>query len=352
MKNTSRAYCKSKKRAWKSPVLFFGGVVMMLVLFVVNLSFGSVDIPLGDVWTILTGSWKGDTNFSYIIFESRLPQAVTAILCGSSLSLCGLLLQTLFKNPLAGPSVLGISSGSCLGVAIVLFILDRFIALETGLIGQFPVVFLGAMVGALGVVALLYVISLYISRTTPLLIIGVVLGYLFSSFISLLNFFAPNELVKTYFLWGMGSFSQVPSALLALYISCTLPLFLLAFVFSSSLDTLLVGDILARSMGVSVSRLRRGLILLTGLLTALSTAFCGPIAFIGLSVPHLSRYLLCTQRHQILIPFTLILGAVTAQFCLFLSIMPGLYGVLPINVITPLIGIPVLLHLLLCGIAK
>ena len=332
----------------KNTVAISGLIVVTGLLFVASLYCGSVSIPMSAISDILLGRGCEDhPSWQYIILENRIPQAVTALLSGASLAVSGLLLQTAFRNPLAGPSVLGIDSGAHLGVALVILVAGG--AFTTGMItlGGFALVIVAALLGALAVMAILLLLSRLLQNGVMLLIAGMMVGYIASSMISLLNFKASAEGVHAMTLWGMGSFSSVSLDRLPYMVGiCCLGL-LLSFLLIKPLNALLLGDNYARNLGISIRRTRTLLLLTTGLLTAASTAFCGPIAFIGLAVPHIARMVLGTANHRSLLPATLLTGAALALMCNLISTLPGEAGVIPINVITPIIGAPVVLWVIL-----
>ena len=322
--------------------------VLTLLLFAVSLYSGSVSIPMSAITDILLGKGSpAHPSWQFIIIENRIPQSVTALLCGAALSVSGLLLQTAFRNPLAGPSVLGIDSGAHLGVALVVLVAGGVVSTSSLTIGGFALVILSALSGAMLVMALLLFLSRLLQNNVMLLIAGMMVGYIASSLISLLNFRATAEGVHAMALWGMGSFSSVsldrmPYAVVIICLGL-----LLAFLLMKPLNALLLGDNYARNLGISLRRTRTLLLLTTGLLTAASTAFCGPIGFIGLAVPHIARLLLGSANHRTLLPATLLTGASLALLCNIISTLPGESGIIPINVITPVIGAPIVLWVIL-----
>ncbi|MBO4611976.1 MAG: iron ABC transporter permease [Bacteroidaceae bacterium] len=332
----------------KNTVAIVGLFLATMLLFVASLYNGSVSIPMSTITDILLGRGSADhPSWQYIILENRIPQAVTALLSGASLAVSGLLLQTAFRNPLAGPSVLGIDSGAHLGVALVILVAGG--ALTTGILtlGGFALVIVAALLGALAVMSILLFLSRLLQNNVMLLIAGMMVGYIASSMISLLNFKASAEGVHAMTLWGMGSFSSVSLDRLPYMVGiCVFGLFL-AFLLIKPLNALLLGDDYARNLGISIRRTRTLLLLTTGVLTAASTAFCGPIAFIGLAVPHIARLVLGSANHRVLLPATLLTGSALALMCNLISTLPGESGVIPINVITPIIGAPVVLWVIL-----
>ena len=316
-------------------------------LFVVNILVGSVSIPAGDVLHILMGD-ESKPSWQYIVLQSRLPQAITATLAGGALAVSGLMLQTAFRNPLAGPSIFGINSGAGLGVALVMLLLGGSISAGSVSISGFVAVLVAAFVGAMAVMALIFFFSTLVRNNVMLLIIGIMVGYISNSAISLLNFFATDEGVKSYMVWGMGSFGGVSMRMMPVFSVVTLLGLLGALLLIKPLNALLLGDRYAENLGIDILRVRNWLLVVTGLLTAIVTAFCGPVAFIGLAVPHLARLMLQTDNHRSLLPATILMGAVVALTCNLLCVLPGESGVIPLNAITPLIGAPVIIYVITC----
>lgn len=276
----------------------------------------------------------------FIILSLRLPAALTALVAGAALAGSGLVMQTLFRNPLADPSILGVSAGAGLGAAIALLAFGSF-ALSAGF----------AFAGALAVIALLTVASGWVRDTTGLLIVGVMLSFLISSATSLLSFFATAEGVRSYVIWGLGDFSGVTGERLTLLLVGTLAVIAAVPFALKALDALLLGDNYAQSLGFSIRRWRTLLLIAVGWLTALTTAACGPISFIGLAVPHGARLLMRTASHRTLLPATLLLGSATALACLLLTRLPAALGlthsILPLGALTPLLGAPIVIYILL-----
>ncbi|MBP6065882.1 iron ABC transporter permease [Bacteroides sp.] len=322
-------------------------LIALFVLVGANLLFGSVRIPADAVWNILLGNEVEKASWSFIVWESRFPQAVTALLCGASLAGSGLMLQTAFNNPLADPSILGISSGSSLGVALVMLVGGG--SLATGLFsfsGLFSIV-VGAFMGAMLVMGLILFFSTLIKSNIMLLIIGIMIGYIISSVISLLNFFATAEGVHSYLIWGMGNFGGVSLQQLPYFSVFILLGLLLSVLLIKPLNAMLLGTRYAENLGVNIRRTRNLLLLATGLLTAVTTAFCGPISFIGLAVPHMARLLLGTSNHNVLLPITLLTGGVIALICNLICALPGEAGIIPLNAVTPVLGAPIIIYVII-----
>lgn len=319
-------------------------IVMLLLLAMGNLLIGSVEIPANEVVSILLGNGASNPVMEIIVLESRVPTIVTALLGGAALAVCGLLLQTLFNNPLADPSILGVSTGASLGVAIVML-------LGGGLLGGAVMGYIstlaGAFVGAMLVLMLLLVFSSFVKSETMLLIIGIVVSYFTSSMISLLNFFASEEGVHSYVIWGMGNFSSVSLEQLVVFSIIVILGLVAALALVKPLNAMLLGAKYAENLGVNIRTTRNMLLLITGILTAVITAFCGPISFLGLIVPHIARMTLKTSNHNSLLPVTMLAGGVMALLCSLISVLPVSMGVIPINVITPVIGVPIILYIIL-----
>ena len=319
---------------------------LIIVLFVLNLLTGSVDIPVRDVLSILFSLSADNDIWHYIIIETRLPQTITAMLCGSALAVSGLLLQTAFRNPLAGPSIFGISSGASLGVALVMLAMGGSVTAGLFSVSGFVAILVAAFTGAMLVTAVIFFFSTLVRNSVMLLIIGVMVGYLSSSAITLLNFFATEEGVRSYMIWGMGSFSSVSLAQIPVFAVVTILGLLASVLLIKPLNALLLGEQYAENLGVNIRRTRHLLLVVTGLLTAITTAYCGPIAFIGLAVPHIARLVLGTENHRLLLPSTILCGAVVALLCNFICFLPGESGIIPLNAVTPLVGAPVIIYVI------
>lgn len=318
----------------------------VVVLFFANLVYGSVDIPLGQVIDILLGNEAEKASWRYIVVESRLPQAVTALLSGMALSVSGLMLQTAFRNPLADPSIFGISSGAGLGAALVMLLFGGSVSAGSVSLSGFAAVFLGAFVGAMAVMGIVFAFSLFVKNSIMLLIIGIMIGYIASSAISLLNFFATEEGVKSYLVWGMGSFGGVSLRQLPVFSAVTLLGLCSSLLLIKPLNIILLGKSYAENLGVNTVFVRNILLVITGLLTAIVTSFCGPVSFIGLAVPHIARMLVRTSQHGVLMPVTMMVGAVTALLCNAFCTLPSSGGIIPLNAVTPVLGAPVVIYVI------
>ncbi len=317
------------------------------VLAIANIFVGSVAIPPSDVIDILLGKDSSVAAYSFIVLQSRLPQMLTALIAGASLAVSGLMLQTAFRNPLASPSILGITSGASLGVACVTLLTGGSIAAAGITTGGFIAIMSAAFAGSMATMALLLILSAVLKNDLMLLIIGVLISYLVSSLITLLNFSASADGIQSYIMWGMGSFSSVPENHIPLFAAIAAAGIVPALLLIKPLNIIQLGSSYARNLGVNLVRTRNLLLLSTGILTAGVTAYCGPVAFIGLAVPHITRMIFRTADHRSLMPATLLCGSCTALLCNLLCALPSA-GVLPLNAVTPVIGIPVIIYVILC----
>lgn len=323
-------------------------VASIALFFLLNLVLGSVSIPLRSVWNILWGTGNESEIWQNIIWKSRVPQALTALVAGAGLSVSGLQMQTVFRNPLAGPSVLGISSGASMGVAFVVLLSGSLggVALSRlGFMGEIALS-VAAIAGALSIMALIVFVSQKVRGNVTLLIIGVMIGYVANAVIGVLKFFSVEEDIRAYVIWGLGSFSRVSGDQMTVFICIMLVLLPLSFLLIKTLNLLLLGDAYARNLGLNIKRARLLVITCSGVLVAIVTAYCGPIVFLGLAVPHLCRGLFRTSDHRILMPSSLLVGASLALVCNLIARMPGFEGALPVNSVTALVGAPVVMSVL------
>jgi len=331
------------------PLLLLVLLCGLIALFLVTLAVGSVTIPLDQVITVLLGGEADRASWTNIVLKFRLPRAVTALLAGAALGVSGLLMQTFFHNPLAGPFVLGISSGASLGVALVV--------LSAGTVGGTLLAGFGlsgdlllasaAAIGASLTLLLVVLVASRVQSSMTLLILGLMLGYLVSALVSLLLYFAIPERIQAYISWTFGSFGGVTweqMPILAGGISVGL---VLALVLTKSLNALLLGEGYARSMGMNIRMVRLVVVIATALLAGTVTAFCGPIGFIGIAVPHLCRSLFNTSDHRLLVPGTILMGGLVALVAALIAEVPGMDIALPLNAVTALIGAPVLIVVIL-----
>ena len=333
-----------KATTHRSTIVLITMSLMVVILLPISLIYGSIDIPFEEVVKAITGGEVSKHTWETIVVETRLPMALTAALAGAALAVAGLLLQTTFDNPLAGPSTLGVSTGSSLGVAIVMLAMGGIIG--ESLTSYFSIL-LGAIAGAAIVMLILLFFSSIVKSTAMLLIIGIMVGHLTSSAISLLNFFSTQEGVHSFVIWGMGNFSGVTLDRLPLFATLILISLVLSFMLVKPLNALLLGARYAENLGVSIKATRNKLLLLSGMLTAVVTAFCGPIGFLGLVVPHIARLALRSSNHTVLLPATALAGAVIALLCNLISVLPASWGIIPINAITPIIGVPIIIYIII-----
>lgn len=334
----------------KRPVAFLMLLiaVSIFVFFFLNLVLGSVSIPFRSVWNILWGMGDETVVWQNIVWKSRVPQALTALVAGAGLSISGLLMQTVFRNPLAGPSVLGISSGASMGVAFVVLLSGSLggVALsKLGVAGEIALS-VAAIAGSLSIMALIVYVSQKVKGNVTLLIIGVMIGYVASAIIGVLKYFSVEEDIRAYVIWGLGSFSRVSGDQMMLFVCLMAVLIPLSFLLIKTLNLMLLGDGYARNLGLNIKRSRLLVITTSGVLVAIVTAYCGPIVFLGLAVPHLCRAIFHTSDHRILMPACLFAGASLALICNLIARMPGFEGALPVNSVTALVGAPVVASVL------
>ena len=334
---------------WTNKTLFSFGVLLLLafIVFAMSIFVGSVSIPVNEVWNIITcAKTPQNETYQFIVIESRLPQSITAVLCGTALSVSGYLLQRVFRNALAGPSLLGVDAGAMLGVAIVMLSTNDSIGFMAFNNSAFPFYLLMALAGAFMVLTLVLLASKILTNNVLVLIVGLLVSYLVNSFISLLNFFAGAERLQAFYIWGLGSFGYVSWNEMPLFLSLVCAGILGAILLIKPINLWNLGDHYATAMGLNVRLTRTLMLLVAGLLTACSVTFCGPIGFIGLAVPHLVMIFLRQENSRIVLPFVVLTGIVVALTCNILSCLPFHGMVLPLNVITPWIGAPVIIWII------
>ena len=322
---------------------------LILVFFLMNIGFGSVSIPFEDILNVLIGEEASRSAYSSIILKSRLPQTITAVLAGAGLAVGGQQMQTLFRNPLAGPSILGISSGAGLGVALVVLFAGNVLGITIsgyGLFGHMTVVG-AAFLGAFFILMLIVFFAQALRDNTILLIVGIMIGYAASAILGVMKFYSPKEDVHAYVIWGLGSFANVTWEHLLILIPVIIIGLLISLLLIKPLNVLVLGENYAENLGVNIRRTRLSILFCTGLLTAAITAFCGPIAFLGLAVPHLTKGLFRTSDQKVLMPAVILAGAILALFCNLIARLPGFEGALPINVVTGLIGAPIVISVII-----
>ncbi len=330
-------------------VIMLGLFFLLLIAFGLSLSLGSVHIPLAGLFGVLTGEEVSSPAWAIIVHTIRLPKAITAVLAGAALSVSGLQMQTLFRNPLADPFVLGISAGASLGVAIVVLTVGSVgsvLIAGLGLMGDLSLA-VAAIMGAAAVLGCVLLVSRSVQSLMTLLILGLMFGYATGAFVSILIYFSVPEQIQSYILWTFGSFGSVTWRQMPVLV-CAISLgLLLAFLCIKPLNALLLGENYARSMGLNVKRIRLWVLISASVLAGATTAFCGPIAFLGLAVPHLCRSLLHTSDHRVLMPAVTCLGATLALLSDLIAHLPGSQFVLPLNAVTSLIGAPIVIWFIL-----
>ncbi len=333
----------------KDYILLFIIFLTILLFFFLNLLLGTISIPVRSIWNIVTDSGNEPEIWENIIRKTRLPQTVTALVAGAGLAISGLQMQTVFRNPLAGPSELGISSGASLGVALMILLSGNIGGVALSKIGFFGeiAVSVAAIMGAMTVMAVIIAISQRVRGNVILLIIGVMIGYIATAIIGVLKFFSNDEDIRAYVIWGLGSFSKVSGNQIYTFVGIMLVLLPLSFLLIKTLNLMLLGDSYARNLGLNIKRARLYVIICSCLLTAIITAYCGPIVFLGLAVPHLCRTIFRTSDHRVLMPAVTLTGASLALLCNLIARMPGFEGALPINSVTALIGAPIVISVLL-----
>lgn len=324
-------------------------IILIPILAIINLGLGSVPIPASEVFRILFGDGSDSEVWTNIVLMTRLPQTLTAIACGAGLAVAGLEMQTVFHNPLAGPSVLGISSAASLGVAFVVLLSGTIgggFMTQFGFFGNTALT-LAAIIGAMSVMAIIVYLSQRVRGNATLLIVGVMIGYIASAIIGVLKYFSSEEDIRAYVIWGLGSFARVTGGQVYVFVGLMSILLPLSMLLAKPLNMLLLGEMYAVNLGLNIKRTRLLIISSAGILTAIVTAYCGPIMFLGLAVPHICRGLFRRSDHRILLPASLFCGADLALICNLIARLPGFEGALPINSVTALIGAPVALWVLL-----
>ncbi|MBC7641825.1 MAG: iron ABC transporter permease [Flavobacterium sp.] len=332
---------------FRNSKLILSLTLLLIFILILNISLGSISIPLKDVFRTLIGDNSSKQTWQYIIINYRLPKAITAVLVGVGLSISGLLMQTLFRNPLAGPYVLGLSSGSSLGVAFVVLgasflpdFLSSIVLTSYGII-------LASCLGSFSVLLLVILVSKKLRDTNSILIVGLMFGSFASAIVGVLSYFSSAEQLQKYIFWSMGNIGNLSwDSIIVLSISVLIGLILSVFCIKS-LNALLLGENYARSLGINFKKIRLIIIIATSILAGSITAFAGPIAFIGLAVPHIAKIVFQTSNHNLLFWSTLIFGAITMLVCDIFSHIPGTEIMLPINAITSIIGAPIVIYLII-----
>ena len=329
-------------------IAFIGILSSIFVFFTLNLVLGTIAIPFNSTWNILFGIGEESEIWENIIWKSRFPQTLTALVAGAGLSISGLQMQTVFRNPLAGPSELGISSGASLGVALVILLSGSIAGTALSKLGFFGEIAtsMAAIIGAMFVMSIIIAISQRVQGNVILLIMGVMIGYIATAIIGVLKFFSNDEDIRAYVIWGLGSFSKVSGNQVYTFAWIMAILIPLSFLLIKTLNLMLLGERYARNLGLNIRRSRLAVISSSCIITGIITAYCGPIVFLGLAVPHLCRAIFMSSDHRILMPAVTLTGASLALFCNLVARMPGFEGALPINSVTALIGAPIVISVL------
>ncbi len=330
-------------------LIFLAIAILILVLFVMNVVLGSVSIPLIEILKILGGAESQPASWQSIVIDTRLPQAITAVLAGASLGVSGLMMQTLFRNPLAGPSVLGVSSGASLGVALLMLFASVpgvRILTQSQIAGNFSVV-IAAFGGAFAVLLLIMLLAARYRSNTTILIIGIMIAYVISAVVGILQFYSFKDDLQAFVIWGLGSFANVSWQQLTFFIPIVILGIFAAVLLIKPMNALLLGNNYASNLGINTRLVSLLIIVVAGILVAAVTAYCGPIAFLGIAIPHLSRNLLKSSNHLIVVPGTILSGIALALLCNLIARLPGFDGALPINAITSIIGAPVVIWVIL-----
>jgi len=328
--------------------MLFGMLLLLtILLFILDIFFGSLLIPFKTILQALSGTGNVSPEIKSIIIDFRLPKAITAVMAGMALSISGLQMQTIFRNPLAGPYVLGISAGASLGVAILVLGFSSVFTLGLFTISGSWALVIVAWLGSALVLFLILAVSVRIKDILTILILGMLFGSAASSIVNILQYFSNESMLKSFIIWTMGSLGSVTTSQLNVLIPSVLVGLILSFFSVKSLDVMLLGEQYAKSMGLRIRNARFLVFTSTSILAGSITAFCGPIGFIGIAVPHIGRLLFKTARHKILIPSSLLLGSIVMLFSDIVSQMPGYESTLPINSVTALVGIPVIIWIIL-----
>lgn len=319
--------------------------IIMLSLFVLDLLTGSVSISLADLFGMVLG--RGDPGLATVLYEFRLPRALTAVLAGMALSVSGLQMQTVFQNPLAGPYVLGISSGASLGVAILVLGLSSAASAGISMVFNSWAIVAAAWLGSGVVLILIMVVSLRVRDIMTVLILGIMFASAVSAIVSILQYFSSESMLKSFVIWTMGSLGNLSWQQLNVLIFSVIAGLILSVIATKMLNALLLGEDHAKSIGLKVKTARMLIFLSTSILAGSVTAFCGPLAFVGIAVPHVCRLIFASSSHNFLLPGTMLCGAIILLMSDIVSQLPGSDSVLPVNSVTALIGIPVLIWIIL-----
>ena len=331
----------------KYSLIFIILFIITFIFIILDLFLGSVTIPVMEIIKIFLGSETSNQQYQTIIFEFRIPKVITAILAGSALSVSGLQMQTIFRNPLAGPFVLGISAGASLGVAIVVLGFSSFFVSNiSGMFGTWAIA-IAAWLGSGFILFLILIVSLRVKDIMTILILGIMFGSATIAIVSILQYFSSESMLKAFFIWTMGNLGAVTNSHLQILLPSIIFALILSFFSAKMLNALLIGENYAKTMGLNIKLARILVFISTSILAGSITAFCGPIGFIGIAVPHITRILFKTANHNFLIPATILIGSIVMLLSDIISQLPGNDSNLPINSITSLIGIPVIFWIII-----
>jgi iron complex transport system permease protein len=330
----------------KTILIFIFLFISLIFLFIADIIIGSVKIPVSEIWKSIISDYNLKPEWKIILTDFRLPRAIVAVITGMALAISGLEMQTYFRNPLAGPYVLGISAGASLGVALLVMGISLISIPVSATLNQWYVV-IAAWIGAGLVMVLILAVSSRISDITTILILGILFGSITMAFVSILQYFSSDTEVKSFIIWTLGSLGNVTRPQLNVMVPGIGAGLILAFFSTKNLNSLLLGEQYARSMGINIMLSRWMIFISTSILAGTITAFCGPIGFIGIMVPHIARMVFLTSDHRILLPGTLILGALIMVISDIISQLPGSQQILPINSVTAVLGIPVVIWIIL-----
>jgi len=331
------------------PLVLVAMLALLIMAFCLVLALGSVKIPLSDIIAVLLGGEASKASWTTIVLKFRLPKALTALLAGAGLGISGLMMQTYFRNPLAGPFILGISSGASLGVALVVLSMGTVggvVIAGLGLAGDLALAFAAGM-GSAGTMLIVLLVAQQVRSSMTLLILGLMFGYFTTGIVSLLLFFSIPERIQAYIQWTFGTFGGTTWDQLRIFIPLVLIGLMGALALTKTLNALLLGEDYARTMGLNIRLARLAIVSITAILAGSVTAFTGPIGFIGLAVPHICRSILNTSDHRVLVPATILMGGIVALSAALVAEFPGSNLVLPLNAVTALLGAPVVIWVIL-----
>jgi len=333
------------KNSKKTKFLFISITVLLFIMFILDILIGSVSIPFNEFLSILTGK-EGDPKYSMLITTFRIPKAITALLCGAALSASGLQMQTLFRNPLAGPYILGISSGASLGVALFLLGIPAGMTFGSEILKNLGIAG-AAWIGSAAILLIIFAVSLRIKDIMAILILGMMIGSGATAIVNILQYISTESSLKTFVIWTMGSLGNISTFQVKILTACVFLGLGISVSLIKSMNLMLLGENYARTMGQNIGLVRSGIFISTTLLAGTVTAFCGPIGFISTAVPHIARMIFSDADHKVLMPASIILGAIIMLICDTISQLPGTDMVIPINTVSAFVGIPVVVYVII-----